>query len=142
MLIYPQRNCMLFRNKIFLITMTLVINHLALKPGTQELKKFEEISFEEVAITADDDDLDDLADLDIENLRDFDLDAKQEMTLKEKTKLIIALLQVKTRGYPQHALNHLLKNGNEYLLGSFCIGSMVTAAFIKYCLKRFADVNV
>jgi hypothetical protein len=125
---------MILRNKFIIAALGLVFMSLSAMDTAviaDDTATIEDISFADIAEMEGDN----LAELNIDDLRDFDLE-EEEMSLKEKIELAMMYFNIKTRGYRSGFLAHISQHGNEYLLGSACIATMLVAALLKSYTNR------
>lgn len=106
----------------------------AVENSTSEETLIDNITFDDIA-EMEADNLAEFTEFNIDNLREFELE-EEEMSWKDKLELAVMFLKIKTRGYRSGFLNHISQHGNEYLLGSACIATMLVAAVLKNYTNR------
>jgi hypothetical protein len=132
---------MLLRKKIIIASLSFFIIGLgfitAHKTG-EEFKLVEDIALD--GLFGEDDS--EIPDFDIDQLRSFeDTFEQEEIPLSEKIKMCMLVIQLKTRSYHNEFLEHLSQHGNEYLIGSACIATMLISALLKSYINNQTHVS-
>ncbi len=122
---------MLLRKKIIIAVLSFFIIGLGFITAHKTPEEF--VLVEDVALDSlfgEDDD--GMPDFDINQLRSFEDTFEQEdISLSEKIEMFMLIMQLKTRSYHNGFLEHLSQHGNEYLIGSACVATMLISALLK-----------